>query len=506
MNKKPLMLMILDGWGISACPSCVNAIKNADPKEFENLILNYPNSKLEASGEAVGLPVGQMGNSEVGHLNIGAGRVIYQPLVRISKDILSEDFFKKESLIKAFTTAKEKNVSIHFGGLVSDGGVHSHIKHIFGLLEMAKKYDLKKVFVHAFLDGRDTPPSSGVKYLQLLEDKMKELGVGKIATISGRYFAMDRDKNWDRTKKAYDAMTLGKANSFNSANEAILSSYSNNITDEFFEPTVIDKEGTIKENDIFINFNFRPDRARQITRALNDLEFTHFERTIKPVTVFCMRQYDSTIEAPIIYKDPEIINTLGEVVSNAGLKQFRTAETEKYAHVTFFFNGGKENQYPGEERKLVHSPKVATYDMKPEMSAFEVTKGAIEALDSKKYDVFILNFANPDMVGHTGILEAAEKAISAVDKCMKKIVDKILELDGTVLITADHGNAELMVDPETHVPYTAHTTNLVPFIYVANDTKNIKLTDGKLADIAPTMLKILGLDVPKEMTGNILIK
>lgn len=506
MNKKPLMLMILDGWGISACPSCVNAIKNADPKEFENLILNYPNSKLEASGEAVGLPVGQMGNSEVGHLNIGAGRVIYQPLVRISKDILSEDFFKKESLIKAFTTAKEKNVNIHFGGLVSDGGVHSHIKHIFGLLEMAKKYDLKKVFVHAFLDGRDTPPSSGVKYLQLLEDKMKELGVGKIATISGRYFAMDRDKNWDRTKKAYDAMTLGKANSFNSANEAILSSYSNNITDEFFEPTVIDKEGTIKENDIFINFNFRPDRARQITRALNDLEFTHFERTIKPVTVFCMRQYDSTIEAPIIYKDPEIINTLGEVVSNAGLKQFRTAETEKYAHVTFFFNGGKENQYPGEERKLVHSPKVATYDMKPEMSAFEVTKGAIEALDSKKYDVFILNFANPDMVGHTGILEAAEKAISAVDKCMKKIVDKILELDGTVLITADHGNAELMVDPETHVPYTAHTTNLVPFIYVANDTKNIKLTDGKLADIAPTMLKILGLDVPKEMTGNILIK
>ncbi|WP_163470083.1 2,3-bisphosphoglycerate-independent phosphoglycerate mutase [Fusobacterium sp. IOR10] len=506
MNKKPLMLMILDGWGISACPSCVNAIKNADPKEFENLILNYPNSKLEASGEAVGLPVGQMGNSEVGHLNIGAGRVIYQPLVRISKDILSEDFLKKESLIKAFTTAKEKNVSIHFGGLVSDGGVHSHIKHIFGLLEMAKKYDLKKVFVHAFLDGRDTPPSSGVKYLQLLEDKMKELGVGKIATISGRYFAMDRDKNWDRTKKAYDAMTLGKANSFNSANEAILSSYSNNITDEFFEPTVIDKEGTIKENDIFINFNFRPDRARQITRALNDLEFTHFERTIKPVTVFCMRQYDSTIEAPIIYKDPEIINTLGEVVSNAGLKQFRTAETEKYAHVTFFFNGGKENQYPGEERKLVHSPKVATYDMKPEMSAFEVTKGAIEALDSKKYDVFILNFANPDMVGHTGILEAAEKAISAVDKCMKKIVDKILELDGTVLITADHGNAELMVDPETHVPYTAHTTNLVPFIYVANDTKNIKLTDGKLADIAPTMLKILGLDVPKEMTGNILIK
>jgi len=506
MNKKPLMLMILDGWGISACPSCVNAIKNADPKEFENLISNYPNSKLEASGEAVGLPVGQMGNSEVGHLNIGAGRVIYQPLVRISKDILSEDFFKKESLIKAFTTAKEKNVSIHFGGLVSDGGVHSHIKHIFGLLEMAKKYDLKKVFVHAFLDGRDTPPSSGIKYLQLLEDKMKELGVGKIATISGRYFAMDRDKNWDRTKKAYDAMTLGKANSFNSANEAILSSYSNNITDEFFEPTVIDKEGTIKENDIFINFNFRPDRARQITRALNDLEFTHFERTIKPVTVFCMRQYDSTIEAPIIYKDPEIINTLGEVVSNAGLKQFRTAETEKYAHVTFFFNGGKENQYPGEERKLVHSPKVATYDMKPEMSAFEVTKGAIEALDSKKYDVFILNFANPDMVGHTGILEAAEKAISAVDKCMKKIVDKILELDGTVLITADHGNAELMVDPETHVPYTAHTTNLVPFIYVANDTKNIKLTDGKLADIAPTMLKILGLDVPKEMTGNILIK
>ncbi|MFK4786115.1 2,3-bisphosphoglycerate-independent phosphoglycerate mutase [Fusobacterium sp. MFO224] len=506
MNKKPLMLMILDGWGISECNSCVNAIKSADPKEFEYLISNYPHSKLKASGEAVGLPEGQMGNSEVGHLNIGAGRVIYQPLVQITQDIKTGDFFKKENLINAFSLAKKNNVSLHFGGLVSDGGVHSHINHIFGLLEMAKQYNLKKVYLHAFLDGRDTPPSSGIDFLELVENKMKELGVGKIATISGRYFAMDRDQNWDRTKKAYDNMTLGNGKIASSAQEAVSSSYSNNITDEFLEPTVIEKKGLIKDNDIFINFNFRPDRARQITRSLNDLNFSHFERNIKPITVYCMRQYDSTIKAPIIYTDSEIINTFGEVVSNAGLKQFRTAETEKYAHVTFFFNGGKENQYPGEDRKLIPSPKVATYDLKPEMSAFEVTDAAIEALDRQEYDVFILNFANPDMVGHTGILEAAEKAVLAVDQCMKKIVDKILELDGTILITADHGNAELMIDPKTKAPYTAHTTNLVPFIYVSKNTKEIKLNDGKLADIAPTMLKILGIDIPKEMTGNILIK
>lgn len=506
MNKKPLMLMILDGWGINECNSCVNAIKSANPKEFTNLISNYPHSKLEASGEAVGLPKGQMGNSEVGHLNIGAGRVIYQPLVKITKDIKTGDFFKKENLVKAFSLAKKNNVSLHLGGLVSDGGVHSHINHIFGLLEMAKKYNLENVYLHAFLDGRDTPPSSGADFLKLVENKMNELGIGKIATISGRYFAMDRDKNWDRTKKAYDNMTIGSGNTASSTKEAISNSYLNNVTDEFFEPTVIEKEGLIKENDIFINFNFRPDRARQITRALNDFNFSYFNRNIEPIEVYCMRQYDSTINAPIVYKDSEITNTLGEVISNAGLKQFRTAETEKYAHVTFFFNGGKENQYPGEDRKLIASPKVATYDLKPEMSAFEVTDAAIEALDSKKYDVFILNFANPDMVGHTGILEAAEKAISTVDQCMKRIVDKILELDGTVLITADHGNAELMVDPKTKTPYTAHTTNLVPFLYVSNNSKEIKLNDGKLADIAPTMLKILGIKIPAEMTGNILIK
>lgn len=506
MKKKPLMLMILDGWGLSDCNSCVDAIKNANPLEFKKLISTYPFSKLEASGEAVGLPFGQMGNSEVGHLNIGAGRVIYQPLVEISKDIKDGSFFKKESLVAAFNLAKNNNSSLHFGGLVSDGGVHSHIKHLFGLLEMAKHFNLKKVYIHAFLDGRDTPPSSGSKYLKDLESKIEELQIGKIATISGRYFAMDRDQNWERTEKAYNNMTLGTGNVFTSTREAISSSYANNITDEFVEPSLINKDGLIKENDIFINFNFRPDRARQITRALTDENFSHFERKIKPVKVFCMRQYDTTINAPIIYEDAEIANTLGEVISKAGLTQFRTAETEKYAHITFFLNGGKETQYPGEERSLIPSPKVATYDLQPEMSAAKVAESALNAINSEKYDVFILNFANPDMVGHTGILNATEKAIATVDKCMKLVVNQMLKFDGTILITADHGNAELMVDPKSNAPYTAHTTNLVPFIYVSNDSKEISLKNGKLADIAPTMLKILNIDIPKEMTGNILIK
>lgn len=506
MNKKPLMLMILDGWGINPCSDCVNAIKSANPTEFLKLMSTYPNSQLEASGEAVGLPEGQMGNSEVGHLNIGAGRVIYQPLVEISKDIREGRFFEIETLKEAFQYAKDNNSSIHFGGLASPGGVHSHLTHIYGLLEMAKKYDLKKVYLHAFLDGRDVPPSSAADYIVQIENKMREIGVGKIATICGRYYAMDRDKNWDRTKVAYDNLTLGTGEHFENAEKAVRTSYENGVTDEFVKPIVIDEDGLIKDGDVFINFNFRPDRARQITRALNDKEFTYFERNINPIKVYCMRQYDATIDAPIIYVDAEIKNTFGEIISNAGLKQFRTAETEKYAHVTFFFNGGKETQYPGEERKLVASPKVATYDLKPEMSAYEVTDGVLEALDSQNYDVFILNFANPDMVGHTGIVGAAEKAITAVDTCMKKIVDKILELDGTVLITADHGNAELMTDPVTGAPFTAHTTNKVPFIYVANKTDGISLNDGKLADIAPTMLNILGLDKPLEMNGLNLIK
>ena len=507
MNKKPLMLMILDGWGINPCDNQINAIKNAAPKEYLELLSKYPHSQLKASGEAVGLPEGQMGNSEVGHLNIGAGRVIYQPLVKITKDIRDGEFFEIPVLKEAFEYAKENNTAIHFAGLVSDGGVHSHIDHIYGLLQMAKNYGLTKVYLHAFLDGRDTPPASAVNFLAQVEAKMAEIGVGKIATISGRYFAMDRDKNYDRTKIAYDNMTLGNGIEASSADEAIKASYAAGVTDEFVKPTVIDKEGLVKSGDVLINFNFRPDRARQITRAFNDKEFTFFDRNIDPIKVYCMRQYDSTIDAPVIYKDDEIVNTFGEVISKAGLTQLRTAETEKYAHVTFFFNGGVESQYPGEDRKLVASPKVATYDLKPEMSAYEVTEGAKEALLSGKYDVIILNFANPDMVGHTGVLEAAVKAIKAVDECVKVLVDTVLSLDGSVLITADHGNAELMVDPETNAPFTAHTTNEVPFIYVSNHTEGVTLKDGKLADIAPTMLNILGIEQPKEMTGeNLIVK
>lgn len=505
MNKKPLMLMILDGWGINPCDNQINAIKNAAPKEYLELLSKYPHSQLKASGEAVGLPEGQMGNSEVGHLNIGAGRVIYQPLVKITKDIRDGEFFEIPVLKEAFEYAKENNTAIHFAGLVSDGGVHSHVDHIYGLLQMAKNYGLTKVYLHAFLDGRDTPPASAVNFLAQVEEKMAEIGAGKIATISGRYYAMDRDKNYDRTKIAYDNMTLGNGIEAVSADEAIKASYAAGVTDEFVKPTVIDKEGLVKSGDVLINFNFRPDRARQITRAFNDKEFTFFDRNIDPIKVYCMRQYDSTIDAPVIYKDDEIVNTFGEVISKAGLTQLRTAETEKYAHVTFFFNGGVEAQYPGEERKLVASPKVATYDLKPEMSAYEVTEGAKEALLSGKFDVVILNFANPDMVGHTGVLEAAVKAVKAVDECVKTLVDTVLSLDGSVLITADHGNAELMVDPETNAPFTAHTTNEVPFIYVSNHTEGVTLKDGKLADIAPTMLNILGIEQPKEMTGENLI-
>lgn len=505
MTKKPLMLMILDGWGISTCDSCVNAIKNAHPDFYLSLLEKYPYSELFASEEYVGLPAGQMGNSEVGHLNIGAGRVIYQPLVQISKDIKDGAFFEIPVLKEAFEYAKSHNNRVHIGGLLSDGGVHSHTEHCFGLLEMGKKYGVE-MYLHAFLDGRDTAPTSGAGFLQQTEDKMAELNYGKIATISGRYFAMDRDKNWDRTKKAYDNMTIGNGVQGTSVAEAIKASYDKGITDEFVEPTVIDKEGLIREGDVFINFNFRPDRARQITRALNDKEFPYFERNIAPVKVYCMRQYDATIDAPVIYVDQEIKNTFGEVISKAGLKQFRTAETEKYAHVTFFFNGGKETQYEGEDRKLVASPKVATYDLKPEMSAYEVCDGLLEALDSNKYDVFIVNFANPDMVGHTGVVEAAEKAIKAVDECIKKVATKVLSLDGTLLVTADHGNAELMVDPVTGAPFTSHTINKVPFIYVSNHTEGLEVKDGKLADLAPTMLNILGIEKPAEMDGVNLVK
>lgn len=504
--KKPLMLMILDGWGINHHKNEKNAIEDAHPTNFIELIKKYPNSELEASGEAVGLPEGQMGNSEVGHLNIGAGRVVYQPLVEISKDIREGDFFKKEKAVEAFEKAKSSGKAIHFLGLLSDGGVHSHINHLYGLLQMAKNYGLEKVYVHAFLDGRDTAPKSGEGFLKALEAKIAEIGVGKIATISGRYYSMDRDKNYDRTAKAYHALVNGEGIKASSALEAISGSYAQDVTDEFVMPTVIDENGLIKAGDVVVNFNYRPDRARQITRAINDKDFTFFQREHLGVHFYCMRQYDATIDAPFIYVDKELTNTLGEVLSKNGLTQLRTAETEKYAHVTFFFNGGKELAYQGEERLLVDSPKVATYDLQPEMSAEKLTEEVLKVLDENRFDVVVINYANPDMVGHTGVIDATVKAIKVVDNCMHRVVEKVLEKKGTVLVTADHGNAELMEDPVTHVPFTAHTTNHVPFILVSEELKNVEVKDGKLSDLAPTMLDILGIEKPSEMNGTSLIK
>ncbi|MGL4510512.1 2,3-bisphosphoglycerate-independent phosphoglycerate mutase [Cetobacterium sp.] len=505
MVKKPLMLMVLDGWGYNPNATEKNAIAEAKPENFERLFNTYPHTLIKASGEAVGLPEGQMGNSEVGHLNLGAGRVIYQPLVEITKEIRDGEFFEKAKVVEAFNYAKHNDKAIHFMGLLSDGGVHSHINHLFGLLEMAKRTGLTKVYIHAFMDGRDTAPTSGLEFIKKLEEKIKEIGVGEIATISGRYFSMDRDTNWDRTEKAYDAI-VGKVEVTEKTPEQIIEdSYAEKITDEFIKPVLLTKSGEIKKGDVVINFNYRPDRARQITRALTDKDFKGFQREYLEPKYYCMRQYDSTIDAEIIYTDKDITNTLGEVISNHNLTQLRTAETEKYAHVTFFFNGGKETEFKGEERVLVASPKVATYDLQPEMSAPELTKKVLEALDSDKFDVIVMNFANPDMVGHTGVFDAAVKAIKAVDKGVGEIVNKVLELDGTVLITADHGNAEKMVDPVTNEAFTAHTTNEVPFIYVSNNFKG-ELNHGKLADVAPTMLEILNIEKPAEMNGVSLIK
>ena len=505
MAKKPVMLMVLDGWGLNDNPGQKNAIKEVEPKNFIKYSEVYPNSVLKASGEAVGLPEGQMGNSEVGHLNLGAGRVIYQPLVKISKDIKDGVFFENKEMIKIMESVKENGTALHMGGLLSDGGVHSHIEHIYGILEMAKKFGIEKVYVHAFLDGRDTPPKSALKYIEALEAKMSEIGVGEIATVSGRYYSMDRDNNWDRTEKAYNVIVKAEGSKAASAKAAVEAAYAENKTDEFVDPTVISGV-KLSENDAYILFNFRPDRARQITRAINDVEFTGFVRENNPkVSFLCMRQYDSTIDAPVAYPDDDVVNTFGEVVSKAGLKQLRTAETEKYAHVTFFFNGGSEDEFEGEERILVASPKVATYDLQPEMSAYELTDKVIEALDADKYDVIIMNYANPDMVGHTGEYEAAKKAVEVVDECFGKVAEKIIEKDGALLVTADHGNADLMVDPETGNPFTAHTTNPVPLMLISNDYKGVDLKDGKLADIAPTMLEILEIEKPAEMDGESLI-
>ena len=505
MAKKPVMLMILDGFGI-APKSDGNAVEAAHKPNYNRLMAQYPSTQLQASGLFVGLPDGQMGNSEVGHLNIGAGRIIYQELTRITKEIEEGGFFKNEALTLAVENAKKNNSALHLLGLLSDGGVHSHIDHLKGLLRLAKDAGLTKVYVHAFMDGRDVPPSSGKDFIIEIEKYMKEIGVGKIATVSGRYYAMDRDNRWERVELAYNAMVLGKGEISSSAVEAIDKSYHDNKTDEFVLPSVVDSEGTIKNGDSVIFFNFRPDRAREITRAINDKEFAGFNREALDLTFVTLTQYDKTLEGVnVAYRPEGINNTLGEYVSNKGLNQLRIAETEKYAHVTFFFNGGVEKEYPGEDRALIASPKVATYDLKPEMSAHEVTDELLKRLDEDKYDMIILNFANPDMVGHTGVMEAAVKAIETVDGCLGKLADKILEKDGTLFVTADHGNAEIMIDFSTGNPFTAHTTDPVPFIWVSNRIEGRSLKEGKLADIAPTMLNEMGLDKPAEMTGECLI-
>ncbi len=500
----PVALIIMDGWGIGDPNSKTNAVVEGKTPVIDALTAKYPHAKLFCSGEAVGLPDGQMGNSEVGHTNIGAGRVVYQELTRITKAIREGAFFKNPVFMDIVNAVKKNNGALHLMGLLSDGGVHSHNSHLYALLQLAKQEGVEKVYVHAFLDGRDVPPSSAAEYLEELEAKLKEIGVGKIATISGRYYAMDRDKRWDRVQKAYDAIALGEGVKQPTAAVAIKKSYEEDKTDEFVVPAVIDDYAGMTNNDGAIFFNFRPDRARELTHAFVDTTFDGFARKEDLKVPFAtMTQYEKGMNAEIAYKPEKLTNTLGEYVSKLGYTQLRIAETEKYAHVTFFFNGGVEQPYEGEDRILVPSPKVATYDLQPEMSAIEVTDKVVDAILSKKYDFIILNYANGDMVGHTGVLEAAEKAVETVDTCVGRFVDAIKQVGGSVCITADHGNAEKMLDEETKEPFTAHTTNPVPFIVVSDKVK--KVHDGALCDIAPTLLKLAGIEAPAEMTGKALV-
>ena len=500
--------MILDGFGVNNNEDA-NAVAVANTPNIDKLMKKYPTTVGYTSGLDVGLPEGQMGNSEVGHTNIGAGRIVYQELTRITKSIEDGDFFSIPEFIEAIENCKKHNSKLHILGLVSDGGVHSHIRHLYGLLEMAKRRDFENVYVHCFLDGRDTPPASADGYVAELEDKMREKGIGKIASISGRFFSMDRDKRWERVQKCYNALVNGEGVKSGSAISAIENSYQKEVFDEFIEPTVIANNdtplATIENNDSVIFFNFRPDRAREITRSLVDKDFDGFET--KPLDLYfvCFTNYDETMpNVKVAFKKEAIVNTFGEVVSKNGLTQLRIAETEKYAHVTFFFNGGEEKQYVGEDRILVPSPKVETYDMKPEMSAYEVTDKVLEAIEADKYDTIILNFANPDMVGHTGSLKAAVAAIEAVDTCVGKIAEAMLQKEGTILMTADHGNAEQMIDYKTGDPHTAHTTNPVPLVLISNN-KELKIKEGKLADLAPTLLELMGIEKPSEMTGESLL-
>ena len=507
MNKKLTMLMILDGFGINDNEKG-NAVKLANTPNIDRLMKTCPTTEVYTSGLNVGLPDGQMGNSEVGHTNIGAGRIVYQELTRITKSIEDGDFFSIPEFVEAIENCKKNNSKLHIMGLLSDGGVHSHIRHLFALLELAKRRDFEDVYVHCFLDGRDTPPASAEGYIMQLEEKMKEKEVGRIASISGRFYAMDRDKRWQRVKKTYDALVNGIGENKASAVTAIESSYQKEIFDEFVEPTVIVNGeapiATIEKNDSVIFFNFRPDRAREITRTLVDKEFNEFETKDLNLYFVCMTPYDETMpNVKVAFKKEPLKNTFGEYISNNGLTQLRIAETEKYAHVTFFFNGGEEKQYKGEDRILVPSPKVETYDLKPEMSAIEVTDKVVEAIKSEKYDSIILNYANPDMVGHTGNLEASIKAIETIDNCVGRVIEEINKVNGICLITADHGNSEQMIDYKTGEPHTAHTTNPVPLILVGME--GVTLKTGKLADLAPTMLDIMGLKKPDEMTGESII-
>ena len=493
----------MDGFGLGPkYPG--NAVENTPKPHLENIFKECPGCRLSASGLDVGLPEGQMGNSEVGHTNIGAGRVVFQDLPHISRDIDSGEFFKNPAYLEAMEHCREWGTALHLMGLLSDGGVHSHITHLFALVKMAKEQGLEKVYVHCFLDGRDVPPSSGKSYVEQLQAKLDELGTGRIATVMGRYYAMDRDKRWDRVQRAYDAIALGEGIFEEDPAAAVQKSYDSGVTDEFMEPVVCAKGAQVRDNDSIIFYNFRPDRAREITRCFVDEDFQDVERKkgFVPVDFVCTTEYDATMpNVTVAYPRQKLENIFGEYISKLGPTQLRIAETEKYAHVTFFFNGGVETVFPGEDRVLIASPKVATYDLQPEMSAYQVTEEAVKRIESGAYDVIILNFANCDMVGHTGVYEAACRAVTAVDECVGRVVEATSRMGGVSLITADHGNAERMAD-EDGEPFTAHTTNLVPFYIVG---ASVRLRDGRLADIAPTMLDLMGLEKPKEMDGETLI-
>ena len=502
---KPIALIIMDGFGISA-QTKGNAVASARKPNLDKLMQKYPSTIIAASGLAVGLPKGQMGNSEVGHLNLGAGRVVYQDYTRISLAVEENKLRENPVLIEVMDKARANAKKQHFLGLLSDGGVHSHNTHLYALLEMAKERGLKDVYVHAVLDGRDVPPKSALTYFQELDSKMRTIGIGKVATVAGRYYTMDRDKRWERLEQGYRALTEGKGYRAGTPEQAVTEGYDRGESDEFLKPTIVDQQGLIEDGDCIVFFNFRPDRAREITRAFVDPDFREFERANITVNFVCMTQYDATINAPVAYAPQNLDDTLGEIISRAGLKQLRIAETEKYAHVTYFFNGGKEKPNPGEDRVLIPSPKVATYDLQPEMSAYQVTDAVVERIRSGNYHLIVLNFANPDMVGHTGIFEAAVKAVETIDACVGLVVEEILAQGGAVLLIADHGNAEKMIDLATGQPHTAHTTNPVPFVLILNDGKEHQLREGGvLADVAPTILNLAGFSVPKAMTGKSLI-